>query len=147
MAPMGSDISVNLSLFGKQGHERGTADFYKAAFGAEEINCYELLNLLTVELRLGHTGIFVCGSDPKREVTPTYGGPYHPKAAGAVSAIFQLTVPDVEASVEAAIAAGARIRDKVQSDLHDRRVASIFDPAGHVWVLIERAENHKKIAA
>ncbi|MFB9950812.1 VOC family protein [Rhizobium puerariae] len=141
---IGSDFSLSLSLFVKQGLERETADFYRAAFGAEEINCYEMLRLLMIEMRLGPMGITVCGSDPKREAAPSHEGPFHPGTAGAVSAIFQLTVPDVKAVVSAAVEAGGIVRDEVQTDTRERQVASVFDPAGHIWVLIEQGQGEEE---
>lgn len=135
---LGSNFSLSLSLFVAQGRERDTAEFYKNVFGATETNSYEMLRLMMIELQLGPIGIVVCGSDPERESAPTYQGPYHPKSDGAVSTIFQLTVPDVESVVEAAFQFGGMMRDRIQTDMNGRQVASIFDPAGHVWVLIER---------
>jgi uncharacterized glyoxalase superfamily protein PhnB len=135
----GSEFSLSLSLFVAQGRERQTADFYKAVFGAEETNSYEMLRLTMIELQLGPIGLVVCGSDPERESAPSYQGPFHPKTDGAVSAIFQLTVPDVESVVDAAFQAGGMLRDNIQTDMHGRQVATIFDPAGHAWVLIEAA--------
>ncbi len=132
----GNEINLSLSLFVEQGQERSTAEFYKAVFGAEEVNCYEMLRLLMIELQLGPFNIVICGSDPKHEAAPSYSGPFYPKTQGAVSTIFQLTVPDVGEIVNAAIEAGGMIRDPVQTDLRDREVASIFDPGGHIWVLI-----------
>ncbi|WP_306871253.1 VOC family protein [Neorhizobium galegae] len=124
-----------------QGRERPTAEFYKNVFGATETNSYEMLRLTMIELQFGSIGIVVCGSDPERESAPSYQGPYHPKNDGAVSTIFQLTVPDVESVVEAAFEFGGMMRDRIQTDMNGRQVASIFDPAGHVWVLIERGQD------
>ncbi|WP_117191126.1 VOC family protein [Rhizobium terrae] len=138
---MGKDFSLTLSLFVAQGLERRTADFYTAVFGAVETNCYEMLRLTMIEMQIGPMGIVICGSDPVREAAPSYVGPFHPKAPGTVSSIFQLTVPDVRSLVKAALEAGGTMRDKLQLDMQDRLVASIFDPAGHVWVLIERGED------
>lgn len=47
-------------------------------------------------------------------------------------------MPDVESVVEAAFQFGGMTRDRIQTDMNGRQVASIFDPAGHVWVLTER---------
>ncbi|EUB95547.1 Glyoxalase-like domain containing protein [Rhizobium sp. CF080] len=140
---LGSDFSLSLSLFVAQGRERDTAEFYKNVFGAKETNSYEMLRLTMIELELGSIGIVVCGSDPDMEAAPSYQGPYHPKNDGAVSTIFQLTVPDVESVVDAAFEFGGMMRDRIQTDMNGRQVASIFDPAGHVWVLIERGQDEE----
>jgi uncharacterized glyoxalase superfamily protein PhnB len=134
---IGSDFRLSLNVFVAQGRERETADFYKAAFGAEEVNSYEMLRLMMIEMQIGQLGMIVCGSDPVRESAAGYIGPFHPKVPGAVSSIFQLTVTDVRAVTRAALDAGGAMRDELQLDGQGRIVASIFDPAGHVWVLIE----------
>ena len=141
---MRKDFGFSLSLFVAQGRERQTADFYKSVFGAEETNSYEMLRLMMIELQLGPIGIVVCGSDPARESSASYQGPFHPRTDGAVSTIFQLTVPDVEAVVDAAFDAGGMMRDRLQTDMRGRQVASIFDPAGHVWVLIEAGDGEEE---
>ncbi len=131
-----NDRGLSLSIFVEQGRERHTADFYVQVFGAEEITCYEMMRLLIIELRLGSIGIVICGSDPVREAAPSYTGPFSPSTPGQVSTIFQLAVDDVETAVETVLEAGGGLRDAIQVDLRDRQVASIFDPAGHVWVLV-----------
>ena len=136
---MGSDLRLSLSLFVAQGRERETAEFYKAVFGAEEIGAYEMMRLQMIELQFGDISITVCGSDPAREIAPGYHGPFHPNMPGAVSSIFQLTIADVNVAVEIAAELGGSIRDKVQVDMAGRRAASIYDPAGHIWVLTEEA--------
>ncbi|UIY27952.1 hypothetical protein LZK73_12280 [Neorhizobium galegae] len=52
-------------------------------------------------------------------------------------------MPDVESVVEAAFQFGGMMRDRIQADMNGRQVASIFDPAGHVWVLIERGPDEE----
>jgi PhnB protein len=49
--------------------------------------------------------------------------------------------------VQRALVAGAVIRDEVQTDMMGRRVASIFDPFGHIWALVERETAGKSLAA
>ncbi|WID95503.1 hypothetical protein QO058_22480 [Bosea vestrisii] len=55
-------------------------------------------------------------------------------------------MPDIEACFAQAIVAGAALRDRVQTDVEGRRVASLFDPFGHIWVLIERQEGPTRVA-
>lgn len=42
---------------------------------------------------------------------------------------------------------GAVIRDEIQTDVIGRRVASIFDPFGHIWALVERKAEGMSLAA
>lgn len=43
--------------------------------------------------------------------------------------------------------AGAVTRDGVQMDVLGRRVASVFDPFGHIWALVERRAGTVTLAA
>lgn len=40
--------------------------------------------------------------------------------------------------MQRAVSAGVVIRDEIQTDIIGRRVASIFDPLGHIWAFVER---------
>lgn len=134
---IGSDFRLSLNLFVAQGRERETAEFYRVVFGAEETNSYEMLRSVMIEMQIGEMGLVICGSDPAREAAPGYSGTHHPQVPGAVSSFFQLVVPDVRSIVKAALAAGGEMRDRLQLDTQGRIVASIYDPAGHIWLLIE----------
>lgn len=145
---MTDDMSLELTLFVEHGREQEAADFYRSAFGATQVGTHGFDNAVTaVELRLGTMPLTVTGSNPKREQDPSLGGPFFPKASGAVSAIMRLTVGDLEGIVQKAVRAGATLRDPIQPDHSGRRVASLFDPFGHIWALLERpAEDARKAA-
>ncbi len=49
--------------------------------------------------------------------------------------------------MQSALSAGAGIRDEIQTDVIGRRVASIFDPFGHIWSLVERKTEGMSLAA
>ncbi|ULJ82663.1 hypothetical protein MF410_34020 (plasmid) [Rhizobium sp. C104] len=49
--------------------------------------------------------------------------------------------------MQRAVAAGAVLRDEIQTDTLSRRVASIFDPFGHIWALVERKAAGMSLAA
>ncbi|MGI2036438.1 VOC family protein [Rhizobium panacihumi] len=145
---MAEDISIQLSLFVEHGREREAANFYEAAFGAQEVDTYSIDGALAgVAMRFGELPVTVAGSNPNREKMPSYGGPFFPKQAGAVSAIFQINVADIDAVFGHAVAAGAVIRDQIQTDTLGRRIASIFDPFGHIWALVERKPEAAALAA
>lgn len=145
---MTEDISVEFSLFVEHGREREAANFYAAAFGAQEENTSDIDGALAaVEMRLGDLPVWVAGSNPNREKSPSYGGPFFPKEPGAVSTIFHLNVGNIKGVMQAALAAGAVIRDEIQTDMIGRRVASIFDPFGHIWALVERKAEGMSLAA
>lgn len=142
-AKMSADIIVELSLFVEHGREREAANFYAAAFGAQEENTNDIDGALAaVEMRFGNLPVWVAGSNPNREKSPSYGGPFFPKEPGAVSTIFQLKVGNIEGIMQRALSAGAVIRDEIQTDVIGRRVASIFDPFatfGRSWSVRPRA--------
>lgn len=130
---MSADIVVEPSLFVEHGREREAATFYAAAFGAQEENTTDIDGVLgAVEMRFGSLPVWVAGSNPNREQSPSYGGPFFPKEPGAVSTIFQLKVGNIEGVMQRALSAGAVIRDEIQTDVMGRRVASIFDPFDHI---------------
>ncbi|QTK83037.1 VOC family protein [Agrobacterium tumefaciens] len=147
-AKMSADFIVELSLFVEHGREREAANFYAAAFGAQEENTNDIDGALAaVEMRFGNLPVWVAGSNPNREKSPSYGGPFFPKEPGAVSTIFQLKVGNIEGVMQRALSAGAVIRDEIQTDVMGRRVASIFDPFGHIWALVERKAESMSLAA
>jgi PhnB protein len=136
---MEHSMGVALTIFVQHGREQEAADFYREAFAARQLRTHSVDGELAgVEMLIGGTRVSVAGSNPRREEEQSYGGPFFPKAPGAVSTIIQLTVPGIEACFAQAIVAGAALRDRVQTDVEGRRVASLFDPFGHIWVLVER---------
>jgi len=136
---MSKNMSIQLSLFVEHGREREAADFYVAAFGAQEVDTYSVDGVLAcVIMRFSELQVTIAGSNPNREKTPSYGGPFFPKQAGAVSGIVQIGVADIDVAFPCAISAGAVVRDPIQADTLGRRVASVFDPLGHIWALVEQ---------
>ncbi len=145
---MTDDMSIQLSLFLEHGREREAANFYAAAFGAQEMDTCSIDGVLAgVAMRFGELPVTVAGSNPNREKMPSYGGPFFPKEAGAVSTIFQVNVGDIDTAVQRAVLAGAVIRDNIQTDEIGRWVASIFDPFNHIWTFVERKRETTSRAA
>lgn len=141
-------IGLGLAIFVQHGREQDAADFYSEAFEARQLKTYRVDGELAgVEMLIGGTRVSVAGSNPRREEEPSYGGPFFPKAAGAVCMTILLTVPDIEACFAQAIVAGAALRDRVQTDVEGRRVASLFDPFGHIWMLTERQAEPAGVSA
>jgi PhnB protein len=60
---------------------------------------------------------------------------------GAVSFSLGLYVPDVDATVERAVAAGARVREPPATFVSGDRFASILDPFGVRWTVMTRVED------
>ena len=60
---------------------------------------------------------------------------------GGVSCSFALYVPDVDAVVERAVAAGARVREPAATFVSGDRFCSLVDPFGVRWTLMTRVED------
>ncbi|CEJ13996.1 Glyoxalase-like domain protein [bacterium YEK0313] len=145
---MTSPLSLELTLFVEHGREREAANFYVMAFGARETATYPRTGtLMAVDLELAGLKVSVAGANPNREREPWRGGPFFPKAAGAVGTVFRLTVENIETTMSAATTAGAMVRDAIQPDETGRRVAALFDPFGHIWALAEQAGSAARLAA
>jgi PhnB protein len=64
-----------------------------------------------------------------------------PAADGTSPVVIYLYVPDVDATVERAVANGARILVPLQDQFWGDRIAWLIDPAGHVWTVASRIED------
>ena len=63
-----------------------------------------------------------------------------PATDGNSSVVLFLYVEDVDQTADRAVANGARIVVPLQDQFWGDRVASIIDPAGHVWTIASRIE-------
>lgn len=53
---------------------------------------------------------------------------------------IHLTVPDVDAVAERAVAAGAKLPKPLQNEFYGERGGKLEDPFGHTWHLVTRIE-------
>lgn len=133
-AAIKDEVLVKPTVFVEHGRQNEAAAFYQTVFGARQIRTHTHEHeLIAVELQIGATIFAVSGSNPKREADPSRGGPFCPRIPGAVSAAFNLEVGDADQVLQRALRCGAVIRDALQKDLEGRRVATFFDPFGHIW--------------
>ena len=111
-------------------------DFYKEAFGAEEISRMAGPGgkLMHAELRVGTSRLLLADEFPE------WGshGP-NPKDTGAMS--IHLFVEDVDAVFRRAIEAGAKPLMSVSDQFWGDRYGKIEDPFGHHWSIATRKEN------
>jgi PhnB protein len=63
-----------------------------------------------------------------------------PSAAGDSPVVIFVYVPDVDKTVERAIACGAKVLVPLQNQFWGDRTAWLLDPAGHVWTVATRIE-------
>ena len=124
MSERAEKVNMRLSLVVEHGREREAANFYQAAVGAQNFDTNAVDGVLAGgAMRFGDLVVTVAGSNPNRENMPSHGGPFFPKQAGAV------------------------VRDEIQTDTLGRRMASAFDPFGHIWALVEPNRQTVSLAA
>lgn len=105
-------------------------DFYKAAFGAEE-----MVRLPTPDGRLMHACIAINGATVMLvDHFPEWGG-HTPKSLGGTPVSMHLIVADADAAIARAEAAGARVVEAAHDTFWGDRFGAIEDPFGHHWTL------------
>ncbi len=103
-------------------------DFYKQIFGAKE-----RMRMGSPGGKVGHAEIEIGGSvimladeHPEMEARA-------PRAFGGSPASIVLYVPDVDATVKNAQAAGAKLVQPIEDKFYGDRSGTIEDPFGHRW--------------
>lgn len=111
-------------------------DFYKAAFGAEEIMRFAMPDgsIGHAELKIGDSIVYLA------EENVDWHNP-GPKALGGTSVRICLEVDDVDSTVDTAVAAGAEILIPLQDQFYGYRQGRLGDPFGHQWVVSTNTEN------
>ena len=113
---------------------RGAADaieFYKKAFGAEEIMrmpCPDGKSLMHAEIQIGDSRIMLADEMPGME-----GGPVSPSTAKGTTVSVALYVEDVDSAFKRAVDAGAKSTMPPTDMFWGDRYAKVNDPFGHDW--------------
>jgi PhnB protein len=123
---MEPSISLAPQLSVRRGRE--AVEFYKAAFGAEEI--YRVGGTdehedVVSQLSIGVATFWVADESPAHLN-------FSPESLGGATTRMLLTVADPDAAVQRAVAAGATEVTAVTDD-YGWRVGRIVDPFGHHW--------------
>lgn len=106
----------------------GAIDFYKKAFGAVELS-----RLPGPDGKLMHGAIRIGDSTMMlTEEMPAWGS-LGPKALKGSPVVLHLYVPDVDASVAKAVAAGCTVTMPVSDMFWGDRYGQVEDPYGHRW--------------
>jgi PhnB protein len=105
-------------------------NFYKRAFGAEELTRLPEPDGKIIHACLRINGATVTLSDE----FPDFGM-VGPARLGGSPVTIHLPVPDVDAAVARAVAAGATVMLEVEDQLWGERYGSLRDPFGHNWSL------------
>ena len=113
---------------------RGAAraiDFYKEALGAAEIMRLPAPGgmLAHAEIRLGDSKVFLVDEFPE----PRGEGVGSPHQLGSTTVTIHLFVDDVDAAIQRASAAGAKITMPPTDMFWGDRYGRILDPFGHSW--------------
>lgn len=109
-------------------------DFYKKAFGAEEIArmpAPDGKRLMHAQIRIGDS-IVMLGDE-----FPEYGPPRNPRALGASSAVLHLYVKNADAAFDRAIQAGATVIMPPTDMFWGDRYSQVKDPFGYDWAIAQ----------
>jgi uncharacterized glyoxalase superfamily protein PhnB len=114
-------------------------DFYKEALGAEELVRIPAAGglLMHAELRLGDSKVFLVDDFPDSPLE----GIGSPRQLGATTVTIHLFVDDVDAVVERASAAGAKVTQPPTDMFWGDRYARLVDPFGHSWSIATHLED------
>ncbi len=110
-------------------------DFYKTAFGAQEIMRFPGPNgtIGHAELRIGDSVIMLADEQQAHFRSPeSYGG-------SPVS--LMIYVPDVDKTFKQAVDNGAKEIRAVQDQFYGDRSGNLVDPFGHVWTVATHVED------
>lgn len=105
-------------------------DFYRRAFGAEELMRLpgENGNIMHASLRLNGGVVMLVDENPAF-------GILGPKALGGTPVTLHLKVPDADEAAARAVAAGAAVIMPVADQFWGDRYGVVVDPFGHRWAL------------
>ena len=111
-------------------------DFYKQAFGAEEI--IRLADptgrVEHAEIRIGTSPIMLADEFPEM-------GALSPSSLGGSPVSIHLYVEDVDALADRAVAAGAKMLRPVKDQFYGDRSGTFADPFGHIWTVATHKED------
>ena len=112
------------------------ADWYKQVLGAEERSRIEVPGgkLMQVELWFGDSAVML--ADEFREL-----GVLSPLSVGGTATVLHMYTNDVDAAWQAAVDAGAEVRQPLQDVFWGERYGQITDPFGHRWGLAQHLRN------
>ena len=112
-------------------------DFYKKAFGAQEIGRMpgpDGNTIMHADLKIGDSHVFLVDEMPQM-------GCRGPESIGATPVTIHMYVEDVDAAFGKAVAAGAKVRMPVADMFWGDRYGILTDPFGHSWSLATHKED------
>ena len=111
-------------------------EFYKEAFGAEEVVHMPgpAGSVAHAELQIGDSKLMLSDPFPQSSVRP-------PSERGGPTASVFMYVDDVDAVFEQAQRAGAKVESPLENMFWGERFGTLSDPFGHVWSVATRVED------
>ena len=111
-------------------------EFYKEAFGATEVKRSEMPDgrIAHAEILVGDSHVALADEFPEMDFRS-------PQSIGGTATQFVLYDEDVDACVERAVAAGAKLTRPVKDQFYGDRSGSIEDPFGHHWYIATHIED------
>jgi PhnB protein len=111
-------------------------DFYQQAFGATEVVRFPGPNgkIGHAEIMIGDSHIMLADEHPEMNALG-------PKTIGGAAIKLMIYIEDVDAVVDRAVAAGAKIIRPVADQFYGDRTGGIEDPFGHIWYVATHIED------
>jgi PhnB protein len=112
-------------------------DFYKRAFGAQEVERMtgpDGQSVMHAEIRIGDSIVMLSDEFPQM-------GSRSPQTLGATTASVFLYVPDVDTAFQRAIDAGAKVTMAPTDMFWGDRFGKLVDPFGHEWGMATHKED------
>jgi uncharacterized glyoxalase superfamily protein PhnB len=112
--------------------------FYKKAFGAEEVvrmPAPDGERLMHAEIKIGDSFVMLADEFPEM------GGGKSPEALGGSPVGLMIYVPDVDATFNQAVAAGAKVKMPPTDMFWGDRYSKVTDPFGHEWAIATHKED------
>jgi PhnB protein len=118
---------------------RGAAEaleFYKKAFGAKELMRMPGPggSIGHAEIGIGDSRLMLADEFPDMKFLG-------PQARGGTTVSIHVYVKDVDAIVERAVAAGAKLSRAVENQFYGDRTGTLEDPFGHMWHFATHVED------
>lgn len=112
-------------------------EFYKEAFNAEVIGCFEVPDgskVMHAEIQIGDSRVYLADAFPE-------WGCQGPQALGGTSVSLHLWTKDVDQAFERAVAAGCEVTMPLADQFWGDRMGKLRDPFGHEWNLSMHVED------
>ena len=112
-------------------------EFYKKAFGAEELGRMpgpDGKSIMHADLKIGDSHVLLVDEFPEM-------GCRGPHSIGGTAVTIHMYVEDVDAAFDKAVAAGAQVRMPLADMFWGDRYGVLADPFGHAWSMATHKED------